>query len=139
MPITFVPATGQVLMCDFDSAGFQRPEMIKQRHCVVVSPRYRRHTGCYLIVPFSTVRPYFVEKYHYMICANKYPCFDRDTEVWAKTDMVTHVGPGRLDRVLEHGARCKRILDLTDIKGIKTALLHALGFPDLANKFSFGA
>ena len=43
MAINFTQKRGTVLMCNFD--GFKKPEMVKRRHVVVVSPRYRRHTG----------------------------------------------------------------------------------------------
>src|SRR5438270_104042 len=98
MAIDFIPDVGQVLMCDFASDGFIRPEMQKIRHCVVVSPRYRRHTGCCLLVPFSTVAPQKAEPYHYMIPRGSYGCFDAGVDSWAKCDMLTHAAFARLER-----------------------------------------
>ena len=112
MPINFAPTLGQVLMCDF--TGFVAPEMQKKRHCVVISPRYRRHTGCCLVVPLSTMKPQRVEPYHYMIPANRYPYFTKDQDIWAKADMLTHAAFRRLDRVLEHGKYVSRVIGAED-------------------------
>ena len=95
MAIKFVPELGQVLMCDF-ATGFVRPEMQKIRHCVVVSPRCRRHTGCCLVVPLSTAAPRVIEPYHYRITPDKYSFFKAEEEIWAKADMLTHVAFTRL-------------------------------------------
>ena len=132
MPITFVPKRAQLLMCDFESEGFVRPEMEKVRHCVVISPRYRRQYGTCLIVPFSTQPPRVVCPYHFVIPANKYRFFKPHTEIWAKANMLTHVGFSRLDRVIEDGAYCERSLDSADFKGVIVAVLHAVGCSDLA-------
>ena len=136
MAIHFVPSPAQVLMCDFETRGFVRPEMQKVRHCVVISPRYRRGWGTCLIVPFSTQPPDEVRPYHYVIAPNKYRFFTADTEIWAKANMLTHVGFPRLDRVKEDGIHCDRFLDLTDFKGVMAAVLHAVGCSGLALKFA---
>jgi uncharacterized protein YifN (PemK superfamily) len=104
MPITFTPQLGTVLMCDFGPNSMP-PEMSKIRHVVVVSPRRKGGSGwgsC-IVIPFSTVAPKAVEPYHYRIQANKYRFFRRDTDVWAKGDMVAHVSFSRLDRVFCDG------------------------------------
>jgi uncharacterized protein YifN (PemK superfamily) len=134
MPITFVPQTGHVLMCDF-TTGFVRPEMQKKRHCVVVSPRYRQHTGCCLVVPFSTVAPNPIEPHHYVIAADKYPFFAEGLEIWAKADMLTHAAFSRLDRVLVQGRYTSPLLDHDDLYGIQMAVLHAVGLANLAKTF----
>lgn len=130
MPINFIPDAGQILMCDFTS-GFLRPEMQKVRHCVVVSPRYRRHTGCCLIVPLSTVPPENPEPYHYLVPRNAYPCMTGNVDIWVKGDMITHAAFGRLDRPLEDGRRVRRCLNLNDFRAVKIALLNAIGLIDL--------
>lgn len=133
MPIIFVPRQGQVLMCDFESGGFVRPEMQKIRHCVVVSRRYRTHTGTCLIVPLSTQEPRQVQPHHYAIPADKYSFFTPGCIIWAKGDMVTHVGFPRLDRVLDGGKYSDRFLDDTDLQGVILAVANAIGLPNLAN------
>jgi uncharacterized protein YifN (PemK superfamily) len=127
MAITFVPKPGQVLMCNFDSDGFIRPEMQKIRHCVVISPRGRRHTGCCIIVPISGVAPDPVEHHHVLISANKYSFFKKDQDVWAKGDMVTHVAFARLDRVLDQGRYASPSVSAEDFKAIQAAVLNAMG------------
>jgi uncharacterized protein YifN (PemK superfamily) len=71
MSINFAPKAGQVLMCNFGMASVP-PEMGKIRHVVVLSPRRRRNSGTFLVVPLSTVAPNPIEPYHYRIRANKY-------------------------------------------------------------------
>lgn len=135
MAIIYVPSPAQVLMCDFESEGFVRPEMQKVRHCVVISPRYRREWGTCLVVPFSTQPPDEVRPYHFVIARNKYRFFAPDAEIWAKANMLTHVGFPRLDRVMEGGVYCNRYLDRADFKGVMVAVLHAVGCPHLARSF----
>lgn len=119
-------------MCDFESTGFIRPEMQKIRHCVVVSPRYRRRTGTCLIVPLSTLAPELIEPYHYQIAADKYSFFTPGCVIWAKGDMLTHVGFQRLDRVMDRGIYSSRYLDEIDFKGIMGTVVNAIGLPHLA-------
>jgi uncharacterized protein YifN (PemK superfamily) len=119
-----------VLMCDFDT-GFVPPEITKVRHVVVVSPRHRRSTGSCLVVPFSTVVPNPVEPFHYRIPANSYSFFKKETDVWAKADLLSHVSFGRMDRVLDAGKFCSPTLHPLHLKGIQVAVWEALGRPAL--------
>lgn len=116
-------------MCDFCSPDFKRPEMVKYRHCIVVSPK--RHTGCCLVVPISTIRPIKIEPYHFQIPRGHYQCIDTKDETdefWVKGDMVTHAAFSRLDRVKENGRFADRILKPEHLAGTKNAVLAALGF-----------
>jgi len=131
MPINFIPEAGQILMCDFESDGFIRPEMQKIRHCVVVSPRYRRHTGCCLVVPLSTVCPDDVELYHHRIPAGTYQALDAERDSWVKGDMLTHAAFGRLDRPYENGRRARVVLNAEDLRAIRKAILAAVGLVEL--------
>jgi mRNA interferase MazF len=130
MGIKFVPSSGMVLMCDFDT-GFVPPEMTKVRHVVVVSPRHRRNSGTCLVVPFSTVAPNPVEPFHYRIPADSYSFFKKNADVWAKGDLVSHVSFGRLDRVLDNGKYCSPSLKPEDLKCIQSAVWQALGQPEV--------
>lgn len=130
MPITFVPKPGAVLMCDFRSDSIP-PEMTKLRHAVVVSRRPRRRQGTCIVVPISTVAPNPVERFHLRIPANKYPFFKRDTDVWAKGDMVCHVSYNRLDRVLIDGKRSPAEIDPDDLLSIQSLVWEAMGRPEL--------
>ncbi len=123
--ITFHPKRGTVLMCDF-TTGFRQPEMVKKRHVVVVSPRYRRHTGLCLVVPFSTVAPHEIEDHHHIIRCGKYPFFDPVRDVWAKADMLTCVCFERLDRVLINGRYGSPSLDINRSKSNSACSLERL-------------
>ena len=100
--------------------------MVKKRHVVVVSPRYRRQTGLCLVVPFSSVVPFEIEDHHYQIPEGKYPFFDASKQTWAKADMLTTVCFDRLDRLLLYGRWAAPSLDQSDLCGIQRAVLHAL-------------
>src|SRR5437762_288703 len=101
-------------MCDF-TTGFKPPEMVKRRHVVVVSPRYRRHTGLCLVVPFSTVPPRDVEPHHLEIPVGSYDFFDPAKSTWLKADMLTSVSFERLDRVLLYGRFATPVLEYKDL------------------------
>jgi mRNA interferase MazF len=125
MSINFHPKRGTVLMCDFET-GFKAPEMVKRRHVVVLSPRYRRHTGLCLIVPFSTVTPFEIEPHHYEIRSRKYPFFDPEKRVWAKADMLTCVCYERLDRLKSRTGYIAPTLQDDDLSCIQKAVANAL-------------
>ena len=134
MPITFTPQLGMVLMCDF-GPNSKPPEMSKIRQVVVVSPRRKGGSGwgsC-IVVPFSTGAPQVVEPYHYRIQANKYRFFKKDTDVWAKGDMVTHVSFARLDRVFCDGKYCSPTLNPEDFAAIQRLVWEAMGRPSVEN------
>jgi uncharacterized protein YifN (PemK superfamily) len=80
----------------------QPPEMVKRRHVVVVSPRYRRQTGLCLVVPFSTVLPHEIEPYHFETPPGGYAFFDAVKSTRA-TGVLTCFGFERLDRLFPYG------------------------------------
>jgi mRNA interferase MazF len=123
--ITFHPKQGMVLICDF--TGFKPPEMVKRRPVVVVSPRYRRHTGVCLVVPLSTVPPPQIEAHHYEIAAGSYDFLDPCKPSWAKCDMLTCVSFERLDRVLMCGRYASPALRPADFIAIQHGVMEALG------------
>lgn len=127
MPITFSPDAGQILMCDFDSPAFMRPEMEKVRQCIVISPRYRRHTGCCIVVPVSTVQPEHIAPYHFQIPTGIYDCFDHGREMWVKGDMLTHAGFSRLDRPFVKGIRSRVVLSSDHLMIVRHAAMAAIG------------
>jgi uncharacterized protein YifN (PemK superfamily) len=101
--------------------------MVKRRHVVVMSPRYRRRSGLCLVVPFSTVMPQPVEAHHHEIPAGTYPFFHPAKSTWAKADMLTCVSFRRLDRVLLHGRYVSPSLWPRDFQAVQRAVLAALG------------
>jgi mRNA interferase MazF len=124
MAINFHPKRGTVLMCDFET-GFRAPEMVKRRHVVVVSPRYRRHTivlGC----PVQHRHPFEIESHQYEIPRRKYPFFDPSKRIWAKADMMSCVCFQRLDRLLVRGKYEAPTLHEDDLLLIQKAVASAL-------------
>ena len=100
MPLTFAPARGSILICDFDLAGVP-PEMTKARRVVVVSPtvcnhRHGTRPGLALVVPLSTTEPASVEPCDVLIAAGAYRTVSRS--VLAKCGALTLVSHDRLDR-----------------------------------------
>jgi len=76
MAITFVPDSGDVLMCDF--IGFIAPEMTKVRRVIVLSPRSRDvFPGTYLVVPVSKTPPSRPEPHHHEFRPRGYDFFDQ--------------------------------------------------------------
>ncbi|MGN6546154.1 MAG: type II toxin-antitoxin system PemK/MazF family toxin [Aureliella sp.] len=100
MALQFHPRRGAILMCDFSAGGFQEPEMIKTRPCLVIS-RKGRCNVC-TVVPFSGSEPHQLEKCHVEIPVGVVPGTFFTKPMWAKCDMVSTVGFFRLDRFRTH-------------------------------------
>ncbi len=125
-----------MLMCDFGpnpdtvtAPGVMvgplgiRPEMYKERPCVVVATT----SGLTTIVPLSTSTPRVVRNFHHRIPAGRYACLDAHDDSWTKSDMVTTVSNVRLDRPFLAGRRSTVILTPADLKAVRATVLHALG------------
>jgi len=63
MAIKYHPEIGTIVICDFK--GFVKPEMIKRRPAVIISPRIRYRDKLCPIVPLSTTPPNPIMAYHY--------------------------------------------------------------------------
>jgi mRNA interferase MazF len=99
MAITFHPTPGAVLVCNYQT-GFIEPEMVKTRLCVVITPRLRRRDGLCTVVPLSTTAPDPVEDYHFEVeFARELPRPWEGDRKWAKCDMLSTVGYGRLSPI----------------------------------------
>lgn len=135
MTIEFHPRLGAVLMCDF-TTGFRLPEMVKNRPVVVIS---RKHRDLCTVVPLSTVEPSPVEPCHHKLSEHSLPFqLTKGRDVWAKCDMITTVGFGRLDRILigrdrRTGRRqyASQRVNRADLRAIRAAVLHVLALNDL--------
>ncbi|MCB8876028.1 type II toxin-antitoxin system PemK/MazF family toxin [Acidisoma silvae] len=126
---------GQVVMVEFGPDPRQimapgvmtgplgvRPEMYKERHCIVVSIT----SGLTTVVPLSTKPPSVVRAYHFRILAGKYPGMSIIEDSWTKSDLITTVSNQRVDRILVAGRRTTVILDAADLKAVRATVLHAL-------------
>jgi uncharacterized protein YifN (PemK superfamily) len=96
MALTFHPDPGAIFVCNYNT-GFIAPEMIKTRLCVVITPRLRRRDGLCTVVPLSTTDPLDICDYHRRIAfPRELPKPWQGPEKWAKCDMFSTVGYGRL-------------------------------------------
>lgn len=121
---------GTVVMCDF--AGFRKPEMVKTRPVVVLSPKRRRKgggTALYTVVPLSTVKPTTIEPYHHQMDPQSVPASQRSgKDSWAKCDMVNTVSSDRLTvPVSSGGARVVVKATQADFEAIRKGVIMALG------------
>jgi len=134
MAITQHPSLGCILTCDFDT-GFKKPEMIKLRPVVVISPQIAWRPGLRTVVGLSTTPPATVRPYHCKIML--YPPLPHPWqagEMWVKGDMIAAVGFHRLNlirtgRDASTKARQYRTNPVTkdQLKEIRACVLHALG------------
>lgn len=131
MPLSFHPATGTIVICDF-STGFVIPEMVKARPVVIISPRFRTRPNLCTVIPISSSEPTPVEDYHHRLSDGAYP--PAKGPVWAKCDMIATVGLARLDRI-KTGFRTYETFTMPsdDMHAIRNCLLHALGLKRLTN------
>lgn len=125
MGLSFVPAPGSIVICDFE--GYLRPEMVKKRRVVVVSPvrvfKYATDATA-IVVPLSEVEPFPALPWHHMIPAGRYAGL---RTCWAKGDLVAHVGLVRLDRVLHSRNWIIPALDADDLFAVRRAVAKAIG------------
>jgi uncharacterized protein YifN (PemK superfamily) len=131
--LPFPPNPGTLVICDF--RGFVKPEMVKPRLCVVISPR-RRNGGPKLctVVPLSCTTPDPVEGFHCRLQINPVlpPPFC-EPEVWVKGDMLYTVSLERLDFPHKKDANgnrefVKQIISMPDLKRVKRCVAIGLGY-----------
>ena len=133
MSLTFHPAPGSILLCDYWHDA-QAPEMVKRRPVVIVSPRARKGSGIAIVVPLSTTAPKVVLPVHVrIVLGDALPKPFDAVEMWAKCDLPNAVSLARLDRFRERadGQRSYRSGLCSDqqLTLIRQALAHALGMP----------
>ena len=124
MALPYQPKPGTLWMCDF--SGFRRPEMIKKRPVVVVSPRPKNHVGLCTVVPLSTLAPTPVKAFHYLMAARSLRAeLGAQKNSWAKCDMVCTVSLERLARV--SGSQGTLRVSDADLAAIRRCVGVALG------------
>ena len=131
LPPGIFPEQRDVWMCDFD--GYVRPEMIKHRRVIVVSPR-NAGAGVALVVPVSTTQPRQPRPVHVRLPGDAvYGCFAGTAEVWVKADLVAHVRFDRLSRVRVNYREIRTVrISRGDFRLVQSAVLRALGLGRLA-------
>jgi uncharacterized protein YifN (PemK superfamily) len=131
VPITFAPARGAILLCDFD-LGRIDPEMDKKRQVIVVSLATLNHKHATLpghctVVPVSSQKPITVGPEDVFLPVGKYWSFGLDS--WVRCKMVDTVSHTRLNLLYRNGARQFRseFIDDADMLRIVTGLKFVLG------------
>jgi uncharacterized protein YifN (PemK superfamily) len=114
-----------VLMCDFH--GYVKPEMVKNRHVIVLSSKLINGLGTVVVVPVSKNKPVPVRQFHVHFPADCYACFTPSQEHWAKCHLVAHVRFDRLDRVIAGGKWCTPSISASDLAKVRAAVRHAIG------------
>lgn len=133
MALQYHPKQGTIVLVNFDK-GFQKPEMVKKRPCVVVSPPIAARHGLCTVVPLSTSTPMTAQKYHYkfQIPFQLPPKWSNDS-IWLKGDMICAVGLHRVDFLSlgkdRFGKRQyqKQTLSRLHLHEINNCILHSLG------------
>lgn len=141
MPITFRPAAGDVLICEFGPDPRKPetypvnvpplsmdPEMHKRRQVVVLN--VNAYGDLIMVAPFSTVPPRVMHGYHHFVAAGTYPFLSEDC--WLKGDMLMAVSKLRLDRVLINGRYGRASLSAADLHACRVCSLEALGLGRLS-------
>jgi len=114
-----------VFLCDY--TGYVRPEIIKARPVVVVSPRRHRMVLAdvtTLVVPLSKLPPQVAQPWHIAIPPGKYAAIDA---CWAKGDLVSHVALARLSFLRHRRRLVVPVLDRRDLQSVRNAVANALG------------
>ena len=139
MALLFHPKAGLIVVCNYET-GFVKPEMVKTRTAVVITPRLRRRDGLCTVVPLSTTEPGNVEDYHYKLELDRELPKPWEGKVkWAKCDMFATVSFARLSPIkLGRGPDGQRKYLNTpipdnDLLGIRRGVLHALSLGNLTD------
>ncbi len=120
------------------SQGFRKPEMVKRRLAVVLSPAMAARPHLCTIVPLSTSVPEVPMPFHKILDVPfEIPMPWGNIERWIKGDMVNAVGFHRIDLLrLRKDITGKRIYQLTPLspelfKRVRRCALHGMGMSTL--------
>ena len=137
MAINDHPATGTILICDFNGT-FKEPEMVKPRCVVVLSPRIRARPKLCTVVCLSSTAPAHPQQYHCQIDIEpELPHPWESKGIWVKGDMIYSIGFHRLNLIrLRKSSDGKRIYRMNvvseeQLKEIKCCVLRGLGMSSL--------
>lgn len=98
MPLQHPPRRGAILLCDYGLGGFKKPEMIKKRPAVVISPRRHNQSRLATVVALSKAPNDPPDRFGIEVrMPPEVPEPFNQPECWAKCDMVNRVGLKRLD------------------------------------------
>lgn len=129
MAITYHPALGEALWCDY--SGIE-PEMLKRRLVIVVVPKICQRKDLTTVVPISATAPLILRPWHVELARDPYP-EGTATRLWVKCDMINVVSFSRLSGYYTrwNGQRKyrKMSVDGADIQRVRHAILESLGMP----------
>jgi mRNA interferase MazF len=127
MPIQFHPKPGTVLICDYET-GFIQPEMVKKRRVIVVSSYQSNKHGLCTVVPLSTTAPNPIRPFHYCIPKGTYSFLHTEKDCWVKSDMISRVGFGRLDRLRVGNRFMSPQITEIDLAAVRRAIAYTIDF-----------
>ena len=128
--INWQPQAGQILICHF-GLGFRKPEMIKTRPVIVISPKVSPWTKLCTVLPISSRPPVPVRPHHLRLPEGLVPGA-KYREAWVKGDVVMTVGAHRLDRIKAGFRRYVAPVVPPDVlKEARRCVLHSNGMHSL--------
>lgn len=137
MALTYHPSFGAILICDYET-GFKKPEMVKRRPVVVITPRLRKRSDLCTVVPLSLTQPESIESYHYELELPVILPKPWDSQkCWVKADMFSTVCYERLSPVRKGRSRdgkrlyYNNLVPTQEMKRIQAAVLSALNLNHL--------
>ena len=135
MPITHIPAAGDVLMCDYGPdpmsiapSGVMKgplavpPEIFKVRPVAVLASI---NTLC-IVVPFSTSAPKSPRPYYVHVPVGTYQYLTSSDDSWLKADLIEAVSHRRLDRPFVAGRYGRANLTTAHRQALRAACLNAM-------------
>ena len=132
------PAQGTIITVDYAMGGFKKPEMVKKRLAVVLSPKISARPQLCTIVPLSLSPPEKQMPYHFLVrIPFALPKEWGDADRWIKGDMVNAVGFHRIDLLRlgkdNSGRRVYQYKCLPDhlFRQVRQCVLHGLGLSSL--------
>ncbi|MDD3449038.1 MAG: type II toxin-antitoxin system PemK/MazF family toxin [Gammaproteobacteria bacterium] len=138
MGLQYHPEQGTIVICDF--TGLVKPEMVKRRPVIVISPRLKRRDRLCTVLPMSTTTPEVIAPYHFKLHMDPVlPEPYSSPFQWVKADMVYTVSLHRLNLPFagkdETGKRMYdvRVVDRADLLKIQQCMLHGLGLTVLTD------
>ncbi len=137
MAISEHPPQGTIVTVDY-SRGFKKPEMVKTRLAIVLSPKMKRRPHLCTIVPLSLTEPDPPMPFNKLIkIPFSLPPPWGDHERWIKGDMVNAVGFHRINLLKVGKDRAgERIYNMQTIpedllKVAQKCALHGMGLSKL--------
>jgi len=137
MTLAYHPKPGAFLLCRYEP-GFVKPEMVKLRPVVVITPRLRRRDGLCTVVPLSLTAPNHIEAYHCELDLDPLLPAPWDApKAWVKADMFSTVGFHRLSPIgigRDHEGKrqyLNRRVSNAELAEIQRCVLHALNLSQL--------